>query len=284
MVIRITYPQSCKRALNYNEKKVQKGVAECLYAENFLKPANEMNFQDKLQRFETRNELNDRVSKNTLQFSLNFDEKDALDTQQKIEVAKAYMKGIGYEHQPYLVYEHHDAGHKHLHVVTTNIREDGTRIPTHNIGRNESEQARKKIEKEFGLVEAQSKKTMQKEQEIKAVNPLRAQYGNDETKKQMQHVLSYVVEKYNYTSLEQLNAVLKQYNMRADKGQENSRLRNVGGLYYRITDGDGKPTGKPVRASDFYMKPTLKDLEQKFIRNEVARNEQDKRRIRTAID
>jgi len=40
--------KSIGKALNYNEKKVQQGEAECLHAQNFLKDASGLNFYDKL--------------------------------------------------------------------------------------------------------------------------------------------------------------------------------------------------------------------------------------------
>ncbi len=49
------------------------------------------------------------------------------------EVAETYMTKIGFAEQPYLVYSHHDAGHPHLHIVTTNIQNTGKRIELHNM-------------------------------------------------------------------------------------------------------------------------------------------------------
>jgi len=60
-----------------------------------------------------------------------------------------YMEKIGFCEQPYLIYRHYDAGHPHIHIVSINIRRDGSRISLHNIGRNQSEKARKEIENEF---------------------------------------------------------------------------------------------------------------------------------------
>lgn len=44
-----------------------------------------------------------------------------------------------------LVYQHHDAAHPHLHIVSTNIQEDGRRIGVHNLGNDQSEMTRKTI-------------------------------------------------------------------------------------------------------------------------------------------
>jgi hypothetical protein len=65
------------------------------------------------------------------------------------------MNKIGFGKQPYLVYQHHDAGHPHIHIVTVKVRADGSRIDTQNIGRNQSEKARKEIEQAFGLARAE---------------------------------------------------------------------------------------------------------------------------------
>ena len=48
MVAKITVPITINRALNYNEQKVQKGMAKCIYANGFLKEAEQLNFYEKL--------------------------------------------------------------------------------------------------------------------------------------------------------------------------------------------------------------------------------------------
>jgi len=46
----------------------------------------------------------------------------------------------------------------HVHIVTTNIKADGKRIELHNLGKNQSEKARKEIEIHYGLVKAEDMK------------------------------------------------------------------------------------------------------------------------------
>src|ERR1700674_2317352 len=152
MVARITIPMSIHRALNYNEQKMQKGQAECIYAHNFLKEADKLNFYEKLHHFEQLNSLNKRAATNTLHVSLNFDPSEKFDKEKLSEIARVYMQKIGFAEQPFLVYHHHDAGHPHIHIVATNIKKDGKRISLHNIGRNESTEARKQIELMYKLV------------------------------------------------------------------------------------------------------------------------------------
>src|SRR5690606_18865797 len=130
--------------------------------------------------FERFTSLNERAITNVLHVSLNFDPSDKLDNENLMDIAKTYMERIGFGEQPYLVYRHHDAGHPHIHVISTSIQRDGSRISMHNIGRNQSEKARKEIEIEFGLVKAQEKKL---DDRIKLI-PISAQkvaYGKSST-------------------------------------------------------------------------------------------------------
>src|SRR3954454_7170367 len=124
MVAKITFPVSISSALNYNEQKVQRGVAEYLGAGNVLNESGKMNFYTKLALFENRNTLNDRASVKTLHVSLNFSPDEKLSEKQMIAIAGKYMEKIGFSDQPFLVYKHLDAGHPHLHIVSTIIRAD----------------------------------------------------------------------------------------------------------------------------------------------------------------
>ena len=283
MVAVIKVGHSMHRIFNYNENKVKEGVAECIGAENFPLNAEEMSFKIKLNYLLKRMELNENVKRNSVHISLNFDpsEKD-LSKEKLLEISEIYMQKIGFGEQPYLVYQHYDAGHPHLHLVTANIQSNGNRIDLHHLGIRKSEPARKEIEKMFGLVAAESHQRLQSFQ-LKPIDAGKVQYGRTETKRAITNVLDAVLDKYHYTSLPELNAVLRQYNIMADRGSENSRIFKGGGLVYRILDEDGKPVGVPIKASDFYQMPTLKFLEEKYAPNE-AKRQPFKTRIRNEID
>ena len=131
MVAKITLPKSIEAALSYNEKKVQRGDAVCLQASNYLQEPGEINFYQKLAGFEQRNSLNERATTKTLHVSLNFDPSEKLNGNKLVQIAFDYMIKIGFGEQPYLVYKHEDAGHPHIHIVSTTIKSDGRRINTH---------------------------------------------------------------------------------------------------------------------------------------------------------
>lgn len=269
MVAKFHSGQSLNKAVNYNEDKVSKGDAELLHAHLYPKDSSDLTFHEKLNRLQLLASLNQRVRTNCVHVSLNFHPSECLAPATLEHIASEYMKRIGFVGQPYLLYEHRDAGHPHLHIVSTNIRKDGSRISLHNIGRNQSEQARKELEKEFGLMPAGE----QKKEEYRLISPPAnaVQYGKTETIKAISDVVAEVVRTFKFTSLPELNAVLRQFNVLADRGSEESVLFRKGGLQYRILDDTGNRIGVPVKASTVRNKPTLKMLEVKFQINDKLR-------------
>src|SRR5688500_15896076 len=181
MVARVNPTKSISRIVQYNEHKLKQGVAELIHAANYLKETEHLGFTDKLRTLQKLATLNERTKVNGVHISLNFDPSEKLSKDMLSRIADRYMEGIGFGHQPYLVYEHKDAGHPHIHIATTNIQKDGTRISLHNIGKNQSEKARLAIEKEFHLVKAQRQQIKQ-EYELK---PLKIDYGRSQMKRAM---------------------------------------------------------------------------------------------------
>ncbi|WP_144215314.1 relaxase/mobilization nuclease domain-containing protein [Flavobacterium anhuiense] len=281
MVAVIKTSRSINNILNYNENKVKQGVAECISAVNYPLELDKLSFTQKLNRFLKLSSLNENTKRNSVHISLNFDPSENHSKEKLIEIADTYMENIGFGKQPYLVYQHHDAGHPHLHLVTNNIQRDGKRIDLHLIGVKKSEPARKKIEELFGLVKAEGRK--QKEDFfLKPINVGRVQYGKAESRKAINSVLNKILFDYKYSSLPELNAVLNLYNVHADRGSEESRVFKNNGLLYKILDQNSKPIGVPIKASEFYSRPTLKFLEGKFKTNE-AEKESCKKYVKNAI-
>lgn len=257
-------------ALNYNERKVQSGDAQCIAENLFGRNVNELTFGEKKKRFDDQMRLNRKSRTNVLHVSLNFAIGERLENQVLKKIAHEYMERIGFGRQPYLVYQHFDSAHPHLHILSTSIQENGKRIPLHNIGRIQSEKARKEIEATFNLVRAEGRETVQD----LLLNPKdlkKALYGKDETKRAISKIVNAVTRSYKYTSLPELNAVLQQYNVIADRGKEGTVMFAKKGLVYSLLDKKGNKVGVPIKASAIFGKPTLKRLENQFKLNEALR-------------
>lgn len=269
MVARIEIGKSLRSVLNYNERKVDRKEATLLEAGYYHSDTGELSFNQKLARLQNRMDLNPRVKVNMLHISLNFAPGENISPDQLKEIGRLYLQKIGFEDQPYLLYEHRDTAHQHVHIATTNIKADGRSINLHNIGRTHSEKARKEIQEQFSLVNAGGQKRGSYEPE-----PVRIQtatYGKAETKRAIGNVLRHVLTTYRYSSLPELNAVLRQYNVIAERGGEDSRIYKRGGLVYRILDGSEGKVGVGIKASDFHFKPTLNHLSSKFEENKSAK-------------
>jgi len=268
MVAKIKSGKSLIGALNYNENKVKQQKAQLIAAPGYPKDKEQLNFYDKLLRLTDLAERNERTKTNTVHISLNFANGEDLPDEKLQAISADYMKGIGFENQPYLVYRHFDAGHPHIHIVSTNIKSDGYRISLHYLGQHDSEKARKAIEIKYGLIKAEEQQKQKPDLKAKVEA---ADYGKAEAKRTITNTLSYVLRAYKFTSIPELNAVLQRYNIRADRGTKESKMYAHEGLVYWVLDKQGNKIGVPIKASTIYGKPTLKTLEEKFKLNETLR-------------
>jgi hypothetical protein len=286
MVQRMQILTGLRRAFSYNEQKLKRGQAELISAENFIKFPHQLDIKERLTRFNNQMALNDRAKKRAIQITLNFhpSENGKLDKNTFREIAREYMKRMGFENQPYLVYQHHDAGHPHVHIVSTLINADGARMQVPRPW--EAKKYIKELEQIYGLLsheKTQLQKMQQEmpEQKIRQVQKLK--YGQMATMPGISNVLDLVITHYKYTSLLELNAILRLYNVQVSNGREGSKLHNNKGLIYQILDDHGKRISKPIPAHKFDSKPTLRNLERKFLENEISR-QPDVRRLKIAID
>jgi hypothetical protein len=269
VVVRISQGTSIRGALSYNERKLAKGHAELLVAEGFFQEGSALGFSAKIKRFELLIEKNNNKSKvNTLHISLNFPPEETVAEGKMRQIARDYMQRIGFAGQPFLVYRHKDAHHPHFHIVTTNIRENGKAISLHKIATRLSNPARKAIEIEYGLIQAESRK--KRASVLPTQLPLSpARYGKEETKHAITNILAVLLT-YKFSDFDQYNALLRQVSVTADRGRPGSQMFNRGGLVYSLLDENGRKAGVAIKASSIYSSqgaPTLKNLEGRFQQN-----------------
>jgi hypothetical protein len=282
MVARFVNGKNIRGMLHYNENKVATGEARLLLASGFAGDIEKFSLEQKLQRFEHLTMLNTRVKTNAIHITLNFDEQDKLSNEQLQQITLSYMERIGFGDQPYLVYKHKDAAHTHVHIATINIQPDSSRIDTHGIGWKLSEPARIALEKEYGLMEAKGRKNSNT-LTIKAANLEKAIYGKTPTKRAITNIVNAVIGTYKFTSLAEFNAILKQFNVIADRGGENTVMREKGGLIYSLINNKAEQVGIPIKASAIYNKPTLAMLQKEFEKN-IDRRKQYQEPLKERIE
>ncbi len=118
MVAVINTGNSIRNIFLYNEQKMEEGVAECILAANYPLDLEKMSQSHRLNRLLRQAELNKNVHENSVHISLNFAPTERFSNDQLQEMAIAYMDRIGFGDQPYLVYQHKDANHPHMHIVS----------------------------------------------------------------------------------------------------------------------------------------------------------------------
>jgi hypothetical protein len=270
MVVRISTGQSIRGVLGYNESKRVEGKAKLIGHQGFFPGVEQLGITQLFRRFDSLLSLNRRTKTNAVHISLNFAPGENLSEEKMQEISSDFLKRIGFGNQPCLIYQHHDAGHPHVHLVTVNIDAHGKRIETHNMGKNLSEPARKEIEKLYGLVPAEKQQFVGPD--IRSLGKL--SYGETPTKAGIQAVLNQVWQNYSFGSFGEYNAILRCHGVEADRGEPDSNRYKRGGLVYQALDSAGKKKGVPIKASCFYLKPTLKKLDLKYSREFSKRKNQ----------
>lgn len=227
-----------------------------------------MSLKEKIRRFTDLLALNQRARRTGLHIFLAFPPDEPIDHEKMITIAVSAMRKIGFHEQPYLVYLHFDAARSHMHIVTTNIRADGSKIHFWYKKHWLRQQVDRQLELEFGLSPFGAWQ-IAPQSGLPLAAPEKIQYGKRPTSHAIAQVLQHVLHQYHYRSFDQLNAILALYNLTAKRGLPGSRLDSFHGLLYQVTDSNGKGRGAPIRASAIPFKPTLSWLEQRFAGNQT---------------
>lgn len=260
MVAVIRSSRSARRCCEYNEKKLEQGAASCIMAGNYPADPWELSKKERMLVMQKRLALNARAQRSSLHIVLSFHPDDKLTTRQLCKICERYMDQVGLGEQPFLVYQHLDTLHPHLHIVTVTIKADGAAMQAFPTRIAISKNVRGRIEKEFNLTRAAGQLPMQHHHQ----SAQRLQYGKVHTAQGIAAVLAVVLPHFKYSSLLELNAVLRHYNVIAKTGGPHSRTYQNQGLYYQMLSEQGKTLGVPVKASSLPSRPTLSYLQERF--------------------
>jgi hypothetical protein len=90
------------------------------------------NKKELIQQFNEVRYLNPKLSKPVLHASLSFAHSDQLSNQDKIDIGKQMAKDFGFENNQYVVIEHGDRQHQHLHIVANRVGYDAKTVSDSN--------------------------------------------------------------------------------------------------------------------------------------------------------
>jgi len=252
-------------------------------AGNFLYLPEELTEDRMLYRFNQLLSLNECSSKPILHVSINFHPDDTPNLSQRLlkSLSREYMEHIGMSAQPYVVYEHTDAGHPHIHLLCPAVKPDGHRI--YLCVKEDYKRLQKALGKKYNLLSAGYRSPAKAHASWRDQYAQKVIYGEGETAPAIAKALEFVLKEYRFSSLLEFNSVLRQYNIGAKAVQSIYKKHAHPGLIYVALTQDGKSIGRPIASSTFYCKPTLPNLEKKFRENQVSR-ERDRRSLVNRLD
>ena len=244
MIAKISATENLGGAIGYNFKKVEKGEASILLAQGL--------FQNKEGTYTMAEVFADmqavipekcRTKKMVFHCSLNPHPDEKLSNETLTQIAKEYMKALGYGMQPYIVFKHNDIAREHIHIVSLRVDSSGQKI-NDRFEKRRSKQITDALERKFGLIPS-SKVTDKAMKETPKIDTTR---GN--IKEQVASTLRMVLKHYKFCALGELNAILSRYHLAVEEVKTEFRGKKYDGLVYVPTDEKGNKAGTPIHASD----------------------------------
>ena len=244
MIAKISATENLGGAIGYNFKKVEKGEASILLAQGL--------FQNKEGTYTMAEVFADmqavipekcRTKKMVFHCSLNPHPDEKLSNETLTQIAKEYMKALGYGMQPYIVFKHNDIAREHIHIVSLRINGEGKKI-NDKFEKRRSKQITDTLERKYNLIP--SSKVSNKEE----VETPKVDISKENIKEQVASALRMVLKHYKFCSLGELNAILSRYHLAVEEVKTEFRGKKYDGLVYVPTDEKGNKAGTPIHASD----------------------------------
>ena len=215
MIGNIIYGETCQGTLNYVLGK--EGMRILGYGNTFSQKITPKFFGSVLHFQGQRNATKNRYA----HISLNLPHGEHLNDATFFKISEEYMDSMGYGEQPYVVVRHTDTKHEHVHIVTTNVKEDGKLLSIFNSYRRNIA-AHQALERKYGLSPSPSTK-QERELPLYRLPDLKIDMDNTQgTRFYIQDVLNTVFQKYKVRSFEELARLVKPYHIEIKKTKSQS--------------------------------------------------------------
>lgn len=222
MIGRILYRESCQGVLKYVFGK--EGMRILGYGNMYSQDISQKFFTSVLHFQGQRNATKNRY----VHISLNLPHGEHLDDDTFHEVSKEYMEQMGYGDQPYVVLRHNDTRHEHVHIVTTNVKDNGKVMGIFNSYRRNLATQRY-LEKKFGLSPSPGTK-QHRELPIHRLPGLQFEMDPDQGAKfYLQDVLNSILQKHKVRSFGELARLIAPYHF--ELRQIKSKTGRIGVSY-----------------------------------------------------
>ena len=174
-------------------------------------------------------------------------------------IAHEYLCRLGYGDQPFIVFKHRDIAREHIHLVSTRVRHDGSKI------RDAMEHVRstrimRSLEAKFGLLPSGHS---QKKMGVSA-KPSAVDIDAGDIKRQVAAAVQYVLGRYAFQSVGEMNLLLTRFRVTAEEVKTERKGRPFDGIVYAATDADGHKICTPIKASEIGRQVSYAALRRHF--------------------
>ena len=130
MIGQISHIETIESLTNYHFKKMEEGVAVLL-------DSSKVDIQCKQMAnlsFKSQSLIAPDYRTPYTHISLNFaiEDTEFLSDQLMTTITKEFIDNLQYLDQPYMIVRHNDQEHPHAHIITTDVKDNGTKINKHN--------------------------------------------------------------------------------------------------------------------------------------------------------
>jgi len=168
----------------YNQKKVLEGEAVLLETNLSGRSVNLMT-----REFHLIAQSRPNLSKCVYHVSLNLPASENIANVVFAEMAQAYLRGMGFTDNQYLIYRHFDCDHHHIHIVANRVCLDGS-VVSDSMDYKRSEALVRQLEHDFGL-----------ESVLSSRNKIKGLRGSKTSKSHLRGVLSQSLEQQPTTQV-----------------------------------------------------------------------------------
>lgn len=281
MVAKISSNNSLLGTLLYNKKKINKGEAELLSSQNvYEKGDGSFSMKTTIKSFEPYLVANQKTEKPIFHVSINPSPKDQLSNEQYKEIANQYMREMGYENQPYVVFKHTDIQRIHLHIVSIRVDETGKKLD-HNFENMRSMKICRQLEQDFNL--HPTTKQEQKQEYSLPTKPLN--YHAGDVKQQINNIVKSILNNYRFQSIGEYRTLLELFNVSVEevKGLKNGKSYH-GLVYSAMTENPNsmkiEKIGTPFKSSLFGKSINLQTLEKHY---QKSKNSIEKKKLKDKL-
>ena len=174
-------------------------------------------------------------------------------------IAREYLCRLGYGDQPFIVFKHRDIAREHIHLVSTRVRHDGSKIRD-TMEHVRSTRIMRSLEAKFGLLPSGHS---QKKEDV-SVKPSAVDIDAGDIKRQVAAAVKYVLERYAFQSVGEMNLLLARFRVTAEEVKTERKGRPFDGIVYAATDADGHKICTPIKASEIGRQVSYAALRRHF--------------------